>query len=209
MKKTVLLIIGMWLTMSFSCLAQENPHLKKMTDDLIALRKSKVDNIALNKVVVEWSATGSPKITLMDEIGRDQNNEYIGKGFNKFKINQIVTQVYKRQNVGMSSKGDYFSSTEKGVFYSAIEKTIKKGCTVKCVLKGHVGTQELVFVAFNPNAKISVTVNNKPAKPVVGKLGVYSLKLPNVRKDDSIVISISNDTASNESIVILIHNPQK
>lgn len=209
MKKTALLIIGMWLTMSVCCFAQEDPHLKKMTDDLIALRKTKVDSNARGKVVLNWSASKSPKITLMDNLESDKKNEYLGRDANKFKVNQVVTDVYNRQNVGMTSKGIYFGSTEKGVFYSAVEKNVKRGCTAKYTLTGHIGTQEFVFVTFNPKANFSIVVNNKPAKPIAGKEGVYSLKLPNVKASDNIVISITNNSGSNESFVIIIHNPQK
>jgi len=209
MKKTLLLTIGIWLTMSVCCFAQDNAHLCKMTNDLVALRNAKSDNNTLNKVVLDWSAPGNPKITLMDDLGRDSNNEYVGKNSNKFKINQVVTQVYSRQNAGMKSKGDFFSSTEKGIFYSAIEKTIKKGCTVKYTLTGHVGTQEVVVAAYNPDAKLSVTVNSKTAKLIPGKPGMYSVKIPNVKKEDKMVFVITNSSDSNESIVVLIHNPQK
>lgn len=209
MRKGLLMIIGLGMMAATRCLAQNDAYLKDMTESLLQLRKTKASNDALNKTVLAWSATGKPKITLMDEIQRDQNNEYKGSGANKFKMNQVVTHVYSRQNTGMVSKGDYFNSTEKDVCYSAIEKTIKKGCTATYTLSGHVGEQEFVFMSFNPKTKFSAVVNSMPAKPVSGKEGVLTLKLPKVKKDDKIVFSITNDSASDESFVILNHNPQK
>lgn len=209
MRNDKLLLIAISLLTCFSSYAQEDTHLKKMTDDLVALRKAKSSNAALNKAVIDWSASGSPKITLMDEIKHDQKNEYRGKDAHKFKMNQIVTHVYNRQNIGMASKGDFFNSTEKDVFYSAIEKNIKKGCTATYTLTGHIGVQEFVFMAYNPKTKFSAVVNGKAAHPVSDKVGVLYIKLPKVKKDDEITFSVTNKSNSGESFVILNHNPQK
>ena len=209
MKKGILLALGIGAFLSVSCIAQEDAHLKLLTDNLVQLRKSKASSDELNKAVINWSATGCPKITLMDEIKRDDNNEYRGNGANKFKMNQIVTHVYNRQNTGMVSKGDYFNSTEKDIFYSAIEKTIKKKSTVRYVVTGHIGIQEFVFMSFSPNTTFTAKVNDIPAQPVSGKQGVLCVKLPNVEKDSKIVFTITNDSDANESFVILNHNPQK
>lgn len=206
MRKGLLLLTVMGMMMACGCHAQEDANLKKMTEDLLAMRKAKASNEVLNKTVLGWSASGKPKITLMDEIKRDKDNEYRGNGANRFKMNQVVTHVYSRQNTGMVSKGDYFNSTEKDVYYSAIEKTIKKGCIATYTLVGHVGEQEFVFVAFNPNTQFTATVNGVPAK---SKDGVAVVKLPKVDKKDTITFSIENGPGSNESFVILNHNPQK
>lgn len=208
MKNRLLLILGAWL-LGVACNAQVDPHLIKMVEGLITIRNAKASSEALNKAVIDWSASGCPKITLMDDIKRDQNNEYRGNSANKFKMNQVVTHVYSRQNIGMVSKGDYFNSTEKDVYYSAIEKTIKKGCKATFTLTGHIGVQEFVFIAFNPQTRFSAVVNGKPAKSVLGKAGILSIKIPRVKKEDKISFSISNESDLNESFVILNHNPQK
>lgn len=192
-----------------NCYAQEDENLKKMAGDLIAIRKAKASDKILNETVIKWSASGKPKITLMDEIQRDKDNEYRGNGVRKFKMNQMVTHVYRRQNTGMVSKGDYFNSTEKDVYYSAIEKTIKKKATVTYTLTGHVGVQEFVFMSFNPKTKFYVKINGNSAQSVPGREGMQQIKLPKVRKGDIITFSITNDSGSNESFVILNHNPQK
>lgn len=192
-----------------SCYAQENENLKKMAQDLIAIREAKASDKILNETVIKWSASGSPKITLMDEIQRDKNNEYRGNGASKFKMNQMVTHVYGRQNTGMVSKGDYFNSTEKDVFYSAIEKNVKAKSTVEYTLTGHVGIQEFVFMSYNPNTGFIASVNGEPAKPFPGQKGVLYIKLSKVNKENEIKFSITNNSGSNESFVILNYNPQK
>ena len=206
--RKVFFLMTIVLLACMSSLAQEDAHLEKLTDDLILLRKE-ASNDALNKAILAWSASGCPKITLMDEIKRDENNEYRGSCANKFKMNQLVTYVYNRQNTEMVSKGDYFNSTEKDIYYSAIEKTIKKGCTVSYTITGHLGEQEFVFISYHPNTKFSAKVNGKTAKPLPQKRGVLSVKLTKVEKDEKITFSITNNSNANESFVILNHNPQK
>lgn len=207
MKRYISFAIGLWFITSLCCFAQEDAHLKKLTNDLIQLRKAKASSSVLNKTVLNWSASSNPKITLMDDIKRDEINEYRGNGANKFKLNQIVTYVYNRQNTGLTSKGDYFNSTEKDIFYSAIEKNIKKSCAVTYKLMGHLGAQEFVLISFNSKTKFTVTINGKKAKTV--DEGVQYIKLDDVKKDSMIIISINNESTSNESFVILNHNPQK
>lgn len=189
--------------------AQKDTHLQKMTDDLMRIRNTKTANDVLLKTIVDWSEEGRPKITLMDEIKRDIDNELVGKGTNKFRANQLVAFVYERQNMTLRSKGDYYNSTEKGVFYSAIEKTVKKGHTVNYTLTGHIGVQEFVFMAYNPKTKFCAMVNGMKAQPVTGKPGVLSLMLNRVSKGDKIKLSITNESDSKESFVIMNHNPQR
>lgn len=205
--KKILILIAMGLSASAIGYAQQDAYLKKMTEGLVQLRSAKASNEVLNNTVLDWSATGSPKLTLMDEIKQDRDNEFRGNGANKFKINQVVTYVYSRQNMGMASKGDFFNSTEKDVFYSAIEKTVKSGCTVTYTLTGHIGNQEFVFMSFNPKTRFSAEVNGKKAEQIAE--GVLCLKLDKVKQEDAIVFSIKNESAANESFVILNHNPQR
>lgn len=207
--RRLLFMIAICLLTFGSSYAQEDTHLKILTEGLLQLRKTKSSNEVLNKKVIDWSASGCPKLTLMDEIQRDPDNEYKGNGANQFKMNQLVTHVYHRQNIGMVSKGDYFNSTEKDIYYSAIEKNIKKGCSVTYTLNGHVGEQEFVFVSYHANTNYTAKVNELQAKAEQDKQGVLSVKLPPVKKGDKILITITNNSNSNESFVILNHNPQK
>lgn len=186
--------------------AQEDAYLRTLTERLMKIRKAKVSNEVLNQTVLDWSASGCPKITLMDNIRRDAANEFRGSNANRFKANQVITHVYNRQNTGMVAKGDFFNSTEKDVFYSGIEKTVKKGCTVTYTLTGHIGVQEFVFLSYNPKTQFKATVNGKEAPQTAE--GVRSLKIERVEKDQKITFTITNQSGSNESFVILNHNPQ-
>jgi len=189
--------------------AQDDPHLNRMAGDIKSLQKKAGNKAFLNQLVLRWSESSMPKITLMDEIGRDAN-EYKGDGANKFRMNQLVTFVYDRQNRGMVSKGDYFNSTEKGIHYSAIEKTVSKGKTVTYTLKGHSGTQEFLFIPFNKKSKYSAKVNNSDAQKKDD--GVQYVRLAKVNKQDEIHLSITYDqtnSAKYESFVILNYNRQE
>lgn len=208
--KLLFCIIAIWLC-HCTCQAQSiaDSHLSKMTEDVKTIRNKKASKDILNKTVLNWSAIGMPKITLMDEIKRDEG-EYKGKDVYKFKMNQLVYHVHDRQNTKMVSKGDYFNSNEKNVFYSAIEKTVKRGQKVTYKITGHAGKQEFVFIAFNPKSQLSATVNNIPAKSLGD--GVWAIVLDKVKARDTITMSISlsaQDAAQYESFVILNHNPQK
>ena len=208
--KVLFCIIAIWLC-HVPCQAQSiaDTYLSKMTEDVKTIRKKKASKDILNKTVLNWSATGMPKITLMDEIKRDEG-EHKGKDVFKFKMNQLVYHVHDRQNTKMVSKGDYFNSNEKNVFYSAIEKTVKRGHTVTYKITGHAGKQEFVFIAYNPKSHLSATVNNVPAKSLGD--GVWAIVLDKVKASDTITMSITldaQDAAQYESFIILNHNPQK
>ena len=181
--------------------AQEDTYLKKLTDCVVHLR-----NI-LERTGAQLSAHDCPKLTLMDELKRDEKHEFRGNDAHKFMMNQVVTYIYSRQNTGMTSRGEYFNSTEKDIYYSSIEKNVKKEETVTYTLKGHIGIQEFVFISFNPRTKFTARVNEKEATPKGD--GIQVLRLDKVSIDDIITLSISNESKYNESFVILNHNPQK
>lgn len=206
-KEIFTMLIG-WLV-SLAGFAQKDAYLKNLTDGVLQVRQSKALSKVLNQMVIDWSSSGCPKITLMDDINRDTENEYCGKEVNTFKMNQLVTYVYSRQNTKLVSKGDYFNSKEKEVYYSAIEKSVKPKSTVTYTLTGHEGVQEFVFVAFNPNTNFEVQFNPYPTEIKEEKSGVLYVKLPKVKNEEKIVFSITNKSSFPESFVILNHNPQK
>ena len=168
MKKLLFTVI-LCLTTSIICMGQD-VHLQQLTQGVISLRKAA--SKARNTLVADWSREQMPKITLMDDIGRVPS-EARGKGCNPFMLNQVVTYVYSRQNTSMSSKGDYFNSTEKDIYYSAIEKTVKPHQTATYTLSGHIGHQQFMFITFNPKyyilgLKSSAQENNKNLPQTVG-----------------------------------------
>ena len=207
MKKTLICICA--LAVALGAYSQRDATLKKLTADVKNIRQSKASKNVLNKTVINWSAEGQAKITLMDEV-KTHAKEHKGKGVSKFKMNQLVTYVYGRQNVKMVSKGDYFNSTEKGINYSAIEKNIGKGKTVSYTITGHMGNQEFVVISYNPKTDYTVSINGNKAEPMGD--GVWYANLKNIGKQDNMILTITNsvsNSADYDSFVILNYNPQR
>ena len=206
-KKVFLLILG--LLSGVQSFAQKDTYLMKLTDGVKSIRQAKSSKDVLQKTLVDWSMKDMPKLTLMDEINTHAN-ECTGRGVNHFKMNQLITYVYERQNVIVKSKDEYFNSTEPGIYYSAIEKSIPKGKTVTYTIKNHKGPQEFVFLAYNPKTQYTATVNGQKAEPQGD--GVQYIRLDNVNVRDEIKVSISSASSNGgkyDSFVILNHNPQK
>lgn len=206
MKKKGLYLLLAGLLSSMGCQAQDT-YLKELVAGVKELRKATKET--RNKAVLNLSATGKPKITLMDELKKHEN-EYRGKDSNTFMMNQIVTYVYSRQNTVMVSKGDFFNSTETDIYYSVIEKKVKKGLSVTYSITGHAGNQEFMFVPFHSNAKYEVYVSAthiEPKKGISKNDGIQYVNLGKVTKQDSITFTIKS--SANESFVILNYNPQK
>lgn len=214
MRTNILLFLLSGLLLSHPAAAQQDSYLRELTTQVINLRVPSTNKKARNNAVLALSATGKPKITLMDDAHRHPN-EYRSNGSNLFQMNKVVTHVYNRQNIGMTSRGDYFNSTESGIRYSAIEKSVPRGSTVSYTINGHVGKQEFVFVPYHSNTKFTATVCVNGGHPISAtplKGGALGVTLPQVGKQDTITFTISN-AASNksafDSFVILNHNPQK
>ena len=208
MKKATIIIFGLFLcSMGY---AQEDAYLITLCDGIKKIRTDNATEKILTQTVKEWSETNKPKITLMDEIKGDSANEYRGKGAHKFKMNQLVVNVYGNQNVGMKSKGDFINSTEADILYSAIEKTVKRGRTVTYSLTEHSGKQEFYFVSFNPKTEYIAKVNGKEATKKGD--GIQYIDLGKIKKGDTIVFSISYgqiNKAAFESFAIINYNSQQ
>ena len=82
------------------------------------LRKS--NNSTRNSAIATLSADQKPKVTLMDEIKwagdeEEKANEVKGAKGNRFKLNQVVANVYKKQNHTLESKNDMLNGNEKDI----------------------------------------------------------------------------------------------
>lgn len=192
--------------------AQQDASLRQITEQVKSLRKGTVK--AREQVVTQMTSAEHPRVTLMDELSR-HNNEYQGANAYKFRLNQVVANVYSKQRVPLTSRGDFFNSTEEGVFYSAIEKNVKRGTTVTYTLTGHAGKQEFVFVSYNPSTTFAVKVMvGNQVKCQETATGSVAAVVGMVKKTDRITLSVTypavgKNTAAFESFAILNHNPQK
>ena len=135
---------------------QADSYLQDITKVVKELRKG--NNTVRNLAVEKLSQDGNPKITLMDEIQlsgdkEEKANEVKGTKGNRFKLNQVISRVYKKQNHQLESKSVMLNGNEKDIHYSIIEKSVKRGGKVTYELKGRSGEQDFVFVPFNPKTK--------------------------------------------------------
>lgn len=197
---------------------QTDNYLQEMAKVVKELRKS--NNSTRNSAIVTLSAEQKPKVTLMDEVKwagdeEEKANEVKGAKGNRFKLNQVVANVYKKQNHTLESKNDMLNGNEKDIHYSLIEKSVKRGGKVTYQLKGRSGDQDFVFVPYNPKSVFVVTMY-VDGKKIDRKEGsdACQIHLDGISRKQIISFSINylDDKANKdlvESFAILNYNQQK
>ena len=145
----------------------------------------------------------------------EKANEVKGAKGNRFKLNQVVANVYKKQNHTLESKNDMLNGNEKDIHYSLIEKSVKRGGKVTYQLKGRTGDQDFVFVPYNPKSVFVVTMY-VDGKKIDRKEGsdACQIHLDGISRKQIISFSINylDDKANKdlvESFAILNYNQQK
>ena len=211
MRKLLLMMLTLLLCLGVQ--AQENQYLSDLTEAVKGLRKGsdKVHKQFVNSL----SSSNKPIISLMDDI-KTEGDEFSGNGANQFHLNQAVSDVYEKQKLTSSDKGESIpSNKEPGIFYAAIEKSIKKGGTITCSFTRHFGKQEVSVISYHPTAKFKVTVSDGWHNPVTKEgVGNISLESYRVLKNNTVTIAIeyigdSSNKDTFESFAILNYNPQK
>jgi len=197
---------------------QSGSYLQDITKVVKELRKG--NNTVCNSAVADLSKKGKPKLTLMDEVSwagdeEEKANEVKGAKGNRFKLNQVVSRVYKKQNHQLESKSAMLNGNERDIHYSAIEKSVKRGGKVTYQLRGRKGNQDFIFVSFNPKSKYVVTmyVDGMKTDRKEGS-DVCEFHLQRLTSKQIITFSINylDDKANKdlvESFAILNYNPQK
>ena len=196
---------------------QAGSYLQDLTKVVKELRKG--NNTVRNSAVTNLSKDGKPKITLMDEIRlsgdkEEKANEVKGTKGNRFRLNQVVSRVYKKQNHQLESKNNMLNGNEKDIHYSIIEKSVKRGGKVTYELKGRFGEQDFVFIPFNPKSKYVVYMYTGKKEIRKEANDVCTIHLDGISDDLPIKFSITylNDKTNKdlvESFAILNYNPQK
>lgn len=196
---------------------QTDSYLQDIANVVKELRNN--SNSARNSAIAKLSVDDKPKMTLMDELkwagsNEEKANEVKGAKGNRFKLNQVVTYVYKKQNLQMESKGDMLNGNEKDIHYSAIEKGVKRGGKVTYEIYGRTGNQDFVFVPFNPRTKYVVTMQAGRETVTKEATDVCHIHIKVSYRNVPITLSVSypEDKANSapvESFAILNYNPQK
>ena len=141
-RKLIFTLLSFMFFMASQAQEQAGNYLLDIAKVVKELRKS--NNSTRNSAITTLSA--GQKLTLMDEIKwagdeEEKANEVKGAKGNRFKLNQVVAYVYKKQNHMLESKGDMLNGNEKDIHYSLIEKSIKRGGKATYQLKGRSGDQ--------------------------------------------------------------------
>ena len=214
------LILTMMMTVCFVFVQAQNQtdsYLRDITKIVKELRKG--SNTVRNSAVANLSKEGKPKITLMDEVQlsgdkEEKANEVKGSGGNRFKLNQVISNVYKKQNHQLESKNIMLNGNEKDIHYSIIEKSVKRGGKVTYELKGRSGEQDFVFIPFNPKTKYVIYMYTGKKEVRKEVTDVCTIHLDGISKKLPLKFSITylNDKVNKdlvESFAILNYNPQK
>lgn len=196
---------------------QADSYLQDITKVVKELRKG--NNTVRNLAVENLSKDGKPKITLMDEIQlsgdkEEKANEVKGTKGNRFKLNQMISLVYKKQNHQLESKSIMLNGNEKDIYYSIIEKSVKRGGKVTYEIKGRSGEQDFVFIPFNPKSKYVVYMYTGKKEIRKEATDVCTIHLDGISRKLPLKFSITylNDKENKdlvESFAILNYNPQK
>lgn len=215
-------IVITFLSVANFMLSQAQEHTDNYLQDITKVVKElrKGNNSVRNSVIATLSADEKPKITLMDEIKwagnkEEKADEVKGAKGNRFKLNQIVAYVYKKQNHQLESKTDMLNGNEKDIHYALIEKSVKRGGKITYQIRGRKGEQDFVFIPYNPKSKYVVSMYSNGIK-TGSKEGtdICQIHLKSLSNMQIITFSINylNDKENKdhvESFAILNYNPQK
>lgn len=163
-----------------------------------------------NREKVQRDLQRDTKWTMMDEIAIDKKGECTTKDkVDMFGLNTIGFRVLKQHGGVTNSGGRFRDGRDPRYKYSFIEITVKKGATVNYTVTGREGSQLFAIIPHTPDARFSASVVKKG-----GKRGASTLKdsvcyislNDNVRKGDTMHLSISNLSGKNMSFVIINYN---
>lgn len=217
-RKLVLTLLAAAVFMASNAQVQADGYLQDIAKVVKELRKG--NNAVRNQAIATLSAASKPKVTLMDEVKwagdeEDKANEVKGAKGYRFKLNQVIANVYKKQNHQLESKSNMLNGNEKDIHYSIIEKSVKRGGKVTYRLIGRKGEQDFIFIPFNPKSRYVVTmyVNGmKVDRKESSDACQFHLRRLSGKQAVSFSINYLSDKANKdliESFAILNYNQQK
>lgn len=189
------------------CLQAQDLELNKLTDIVKKLQhggepayKAAISELSTDKL---W--------TPMDELGFDRAVECrVSERVPGFKLNSVLTNAENAQRY-QTTTGNHLNGADSRFNYSLFEKTIRAGRTATYSLQGRWGYQVFLIMPYlgeRSGIKAVVTSGNNELN--VSQLGNGCLKLEGVvHKDVPVSVKVVNESAENESYVIINYNSRK
>ncbi len=150
------------------------------------------------------------KWTLLDEIAIDRRGECTTKDPVKmFGVNNICVRILKYQGGIQNMGGRFRNGQDPRYKYSFIEITVKQKCTVNYEIKKRKGTQTFAVLPYDESAIFDVKLEQggTPLGLPEKHDDIYVVTTEKKMKlEDKFTLSITNNSASNMSFVVVNYN---
>ena len=152
--------------------------------------------------------------TLMDELPVDKSGECSLKNrVDTFGLNEMGFRLAKSHSGVTNTRSRFRNGQDPRYNYSFIEVTAEKGCAVSYDITRRQGRQVFVVVPYSPKAVFRLTMsrNGKP----VGRIekdsngAAYLFIDEAVANDDTLRLTIHNNSGSNQAFVIVNYNSRQ
>jgi hypothetical protein len=186
----------------------DEPKMQNLLKAVMLLRNKTPENIDKSQDVLSKQIKD---FTLMDEL-KDNKNDCIITGSNRFCVNVIVNELKRGRRVQASDK-EMLSGENPHFQYSLYEKGVKKNATSTYTLSGRSGQQCFVIVPYSrkQNYSTELRIGSKAVShPDRDENGItyYIISTKDGPKPgENITLKITNkDRDSDSSFVIINHN---
>ncbi len=147
--------------------------------------------------------------TLLDEIDIDKDGECTIKDkVRVFGLNEICERLLKYRGGVINEGGRFVNGQDPRYKYSLIEVTAKAGAELFYKIPGRQGVQIFAVIPYSPDASFSASVlhNGEKAGESVCEEGIYYITTGKVKPDDSLSLTIGNESGKNISFIIVNYN---
>ena len=152
--------------------------------------------------------------TLMDELPVDKAGECTLKNrVDTFGLNEMGFRLAKSHSGVTNARSRFRNGQDPRYNYSFIEVTAKKGCAVSYDITRRQGRQVFVVVPYSPNANFRLTMSRNGKS--VGRIekdsngAAYLFIDEAVEKDDTLHLTIQNNSGRNQAFVIINYNSRQ
>lgn len=207
MKKIIIILLVMIATTP-SVAQTMDSELKSLVNIVKMLRNG--NSVSYSRV--QELLKKDSKWTPMNETGTLKKQECRPSEIEKrFKLNRILSTVDNSRKY-VATHGDMLNGEDERYDYSLYERSVKAKATVEYTLKGREGKQTFIIIPYmgkgsGLNATISFA-NGSKANFTTDKDGslFYTGNTTSLKREDIIKIAITNNSATNQSFVLLNHN---